>query len=201
MIDLKNLKLITGHDPVLMQPAEKFDFSNPPCDPWELAEALVKTMIDNNGMGLSACQVGLPYAVFAMIGEPNHVMFNPKVVGKSTETIELEEGCLSFPGLVAPITRARHVRVRFTGPDGETTTKQFIGMSARVIQHEMDHLEGVLFFNHLPRVQRDRLFKKATKESKNGKSQETSRNAFFRPLEFAASQIESGRRGKASGSR
>ena len=197
MIELNELKLITGHNEILLRPAEKFDFSNPPCDPWELAEALVKIMIDNNGMGLSACQVGLPYAVFAMIGEPNHVMFNPKIVGSSAETIKLEEGCLSFPGILAPITRARHVRVRFTGPDGQTTTKQFIGMSARVIQHEMDHLNGVLFFNHLPRVQRDRLFKKSTKESKNGKSKENSLSSFFRPLEFAAGQLDRQRRGKA----
>lgn len=195
MIDLKNLKLVTGHDPILMQSAEKFDFSNPPCDPWELAEALVKKMIDSNGMGLSACQVGLPYAVFAMLGEPNHVMFNPKIVGTSTETITLEEGCLSFPGILAPITRPRHVRVRFTGPDGQTTTKQFIGMSARVIQHEMDHLNGFLFFNHLPRVQRDRLFKKSSKEKTNVKSQENSLNSFFRPLEFAASQLNRKRSG------
>ena len=193
MIDLQNLKLVIGQQPILMQPAEKFDFSNPPCDPWDLAEAMVKIMIDSNGLGLSACQLGLPYSVFSMRGEPNHVMFNPKLVDVSTGTIELEEGCLSFPGMVAKITRPIHVKIRFTGPDGQTTTKKFTGMSARVIQHEMDHLNGVLFFNHLPRVQRDRLFKKASKEKTHAKSQEHSLNNFFRPLEFAALELQSKR--------
>lgn len=194
MIDLSNLKLITGKDPILMKPAEKFDFSNPPCDPWDLAEAMVKIMVDNNGMGLSACQVGLPYAVFAMLGEPNHVMFNPKIVDLSEEKIILEEGCLSFPGIVAPISRSRHVKVRFTGPDGQTTTKKFTGMSARVVQHEMDHLNGVLFFNHLPRFKREQIFKKAAKGKTNDKPQN---NRFFAPLELAALELD--RRRKVSG--
>lgn len=194
MIDLSNLKLITGKDPILMKPAEKFDFSNPPCDPWDLAEVMVKIMVDNNGMGLSACQVGLPYAVFAMLGEPNHVMFNPKIVDLSEEKIILEEGCLSFPGIVAPISRSRHVKVRFTGPDGQTTTKKFTGMSARVVQHEMDHLNGVLFFNHLPRFKREQIFKKAAKGKTNDKPQN---NRFFAPLELAALELD--RRRKVSG--
>lgn len=193
MIDLTNLKLITGQNPILLQSAEKFDFTNPPCDPWDLAEAMVKTMIDNNGMGLSACQVGLPYAVFAMVGEPNHVMFNPKIVDVSEEKISLEEGCLSFPGIVAPIERPRHVKVRFTGPDGQTTTKKFTGMSARVVLHEMDHLDGVLFFNRLSRLKREQLFKKAAKGKLDAKSQNS---RFFAPLELAANEL-SRRRGKA----
>ena len=191
MIDLTNLKLITGHDPILLQPAQKFDFANPPCDPWDLAEAMVKVMIDNNGMGLSACQVGLSYSVFAMIGEPNHVMFNPRIVDVSTEKVELEEGCLSFPGVLAPISRPIHIKIRFTGPDGHTTTKKFTGMSARVVQHEMDHLNGVLFFNHLSRIKREQIFKKAAKGKLNAKPQN---NLFFAPLELAALELDRQRR-------
>ena len=186
MIDLTNLKLIIGKQPILLEPTQKFDFANPPCDPWDLAEALVKVMIDNNGMGLSACQVGIPYSVFAMIGEPNHVMFNPKIVDVSQEKVSLEEGCLSFPGIVAPIERPRHVKVRFTGPDGQTTTKKFTGMSARVVLHEMDHLEGVLFFNHLSRIKREQIFKKAAKGKLDVKPQN---NRFFAPLELAAAEL------------
>lgn len=192
MIDLTNLKLITGKQPILLEPTQKFDFSNPPCDPWDLAEALVKVMIDHNGMGLSACQVGIPYSVFAMIGEPNHVMFNPKIVDVSDQKIELEEGCLSFPGIVAPISRPVHVKVRFTGPDGQTVTKKFTGMSARVVLHEMDHLDGVLFFNHLSRIKREQIFKKAAKGTLNVKPQN---NRFFAPLELAAAELSRQRGG------
>lgn len=186
LIDLTNLKLIVGKQPILLEPTKKFDFSDPPCDPWDLAEALVKVMIENNGMGLSACQVGIPYSVFAMVGEPNHVMFNPKLVDVSQETVSLEEGCLSFPGIVAPIERPRHIKVRFTGPDNQTVTKKFTGMSARVVLHEMDHLNGVLFFNHLSRMKREQIFKKAAKGKLNAKPQN---NRFFAPLELAADEL------------
>lgn len=187
MIDLTNLKLVVGKQPILLEPTQKFDFNNPPCDPWDLAEAMVKIMIDNNGMGLSACQVGLPYSVFSMIGNPNHVMFNPKLVDVSNEKIELEEGCLSFPGIVAPISRPIHVKIRFTGPDGQTTTKKFTGMSARVVLHEMDHLNGVLFFNHLSRIKREQIFKKAAKGKLDVKPQN---DRFFAPLELAAIELD-----------
>ena len=69
--------------------------------------------------------------------------------------ISLEEGCLSFPGLIVKVKRPQHIRVRFQTPNGDTITKQFTGMSARVFQHEIDHLNGVLYFNRANRYHRD----------------------------------------------
>ena len=127
--------LVSYTDPILTRPCVEFDFDNPPLDPIEFSKDLVKIMRDSDGLGLSANQIGVPYRVFAMRADPNKVMFNPKIVNLSDETIILEEGCLSFPGLYVRIKRSRHARIRYTQPNGETLTEQFTGMSARVIQH------------------------------------------------------------------
>jgi peptide deformylase len=118
-------------------------------------------MYENNGIGIAANQVGVPYRVFAMRGQPqNFVCFNPRVVQPSAEEIILEEGCLSFPGLIVKVKRPRHVRVRFQTPNGDTRTETFIGMTARVFQHEMDHLEGKLYFSRSSRYHREIAMKK-----------------------------------------
>ena len=118
-------------------------------------------MYDNNGLGLAANQVGIPYRIFAMRGAPeNFVCFNPKVVQPSEMTVLLEEGCLTYPQLLVKIKRPQHVRVRFTTPNGVTRTETFTGMSARVFQHEIDHLDGVVFYNRASRIHRDRALEK-----------------------------------------
>ena len=84
--------------------------------------------------------------LFRSRGSPeNFVCFNPKIIHPSEKTITLEEGCLTFPGLTVKIKRPQHVRVRFTTPNGEIITKQFTGMTARIFQHELDHLNGITF--------------------------------------------------------
>ena len=200
MIDLKNLKLVVGRNPILLQEAEKFDFDNPPCDPMELASAMMKIMEDQKGMGLSACQVGLPYAAFVVSGEP-YACFNPKIVHFSDEKIVLDEGCLSFPGLMVSISRSRHIRLRYTGPNGVTETKHFTGMTARVIQHEMDHLNGVLFYNYLPLYTREKVLRQFTKGMKYAKSSQHSESNFFAPLEHAAVLLEKSRSRTKNGTR
>jgi len=155
------MELVKSNDPILITQCQKFDFQDPPFDPIEFSHELVKAMYEWNGLGLAANQVGVPYNIFAMRGQPeNFVCFNPRIVQPSAEQIILEEGCLSFPGLVMKIKRPRHVRVRFTTPNGVTRTETFIGMSARVFQHEMDHLDGRLYFNRASRYHREQAFKK-----------------------------------------
>jgi len=155
------MKLIIGNDPILKEECKEFDFANPLFDPIEFSKNLIQTMYDNNGIGLSANQVGVPYKIFAMRGTPaDFVCFNPRIVMPSNEVIILEESCLSFPSLIIKIKRPRHVRVRFQGPSGETVTQQFTGMTARVFQHEMDHINGLLFYTRANRFHREKAFKK-----------------------------------------
>lgn len=155
------MKLVSGDDPILRQPCKEFDFLSPPFEPIEYAKELVKFMYDNNGYGIAASQVGDPYRIFAMRGHPeNYVCFNPRIIDTSDETIVLEEGCLSFPNLVVKVKRPRHIRVRFYTPNGDVRTEKFTGMSARVFQHEMDHLDGMLYFNRASRYHREVAMRK-----------------------------------------
>ena len=135
--------LIPANSPILKQVMEPFDFSNPPVNPLDLVTDLAETMLANDGIGLSANQVGLPYRVFVMLGQELIPCFNPRIVDRSEETIMLEEGCLSYPDLFVKIKRARRIKVRYAEPNGNIVTQIFDGMTARVFQHEMDHLDGI----------------------------------------------------------
>lgn len=143
------LNLVKSNDPILRQKSIPFDFENPPVDPYKLAEDLAETMIANKGVGLSACQVGLPYRVFVVgdYTQPNDIvaMFNPKIVNYEGEQVLIEEGCLSFPGMFIKIKRPASIRIRYASPNGVIDTKVFDQIPARIIQHEYDHMDGVLF--------------------------------------------------------
>jgi peptide deformylase len=155
------MKLVDHNDPILTTACKPFNFVTPPFEPIEFAKELVKFMYEQNGIGLAANQVGVPYRVFAMRGQPeNFVCFNPKIVWKSEAKVELEEGCLTFPGMLVKIIRPQHIRVRFNTPNGDILTKQFTGMTARIFQHEFDHLDGILFYNLANRYNREKALKK-----------------------------------------
>jgi peptide deformylase len=155
------LNLVKSDDPILTKPCQDFDFKNPPFDPIDFAKDLIKFMYENNAIGLSGNQVGVPYRVFAMRGSPeNYVCYNPKIVMPSTEEVLLEESCLTYSGLLVKIKRPQHVRVRFTVPNGEVKTETYTGMTARVFQHQMDYLDGVLFYSRANRYHREQAFKK-----------------------------------------
>lgn len=160
-------ELVKHTDPILKKPVELFDFNNTDIDPVEFATNLIKTMNHYQGIGLSANQCGLPYRVFVMKGDPNYVCFNPKIVMPSEEEVLLEEGCLSYPGIVVKIKRPKHIRVRFSTPSGQVTTKTFTGMSARIFQHEMMHLEGKTFKDYCSRLTLEMAIKKANKKGFN----------------------------------
>lgn len=157
--------LVPSTDPILKQRIEQFDFSNPPTDPIQLAHDLAETMLANNGLGLSANQIGLPYRAFAIKAEKIIVCFNPRIVDYSEETIYLEEGCLSYPNLFIKVKRPQKIKIRYTEPNGNTLTKTFNGLTARVIQHEYDHLEGI---SHIQRANRIHI-EQARKKMKSGK--------------------------------
>lgn len=142
------MKLVSENDPILSQVCQEYDFKNPPFENTEqFAVDLYNTMVKSDGLGLSACQVGQPYRVFAMRtnAEKPLVLFNPRIVDVSDNLVVMKEGCLSFPLLYLNVKRPDYVRFRYEEFDGQTVTDTFIGMSARVSLHEYDHLEGKVF--------------------------------------------------------
>ncbi len=128
---------------------EPWDFNNPPTDPQQLEKDLIETMFHNMGIGLAATQVGLPYRVFVMGSRANpetaQAFFNPMVVAHIDETDDLEEGCLSFPGIFAKVKRPTAIKVQFQDSSGETRELELRGYDCRCFLHEFDHLEGIVY--------------------------------------------------------
>ena len=156
--------LIKENAPILRSSCVEFDFTNPPCDPIELAKDLNETMIANDGLGLSANQVGLDYRVFVIRTDGNEpvAFFNPKIVAVSDKLIPLKEGCLSFPLLYLNIKRPEWVRIRYTTQYGETKTDRFMGITCRVVLHEYDHMEGKVFTHAASKFEANRALRKRT---------------------------------------
>lgn len=149
-------KLVDKNHPILSRRVDQFDFDQPPIDPIELATHLVEMLNKYNGLGLAANQLGLPYRAFAMRTEPRLVCFNPQIVYQSDDHIVLEEGCLTYPGLYVKIRRPSWIRMRFTEANGDVRTEKFYGITARCVQHELDHLEGINYLSRASRIHLDR---------------------------------------------
>jgi peptide deformylase len=152
-------KRVPYDDPILRQEMPVFDFSNPPTNPVILYEELAENMLEYKGIGLSANQIGLPYRAFVLRAEEIIGVFNPKVVDFSKETIIIEEGCISNPGLFVKIKRPQKIKARYTLPNGDTVTRQFDGMTARCFLHEMDHLNGLLYTRRANKFHLDKAIK------------------------------------------
>lgn len=135
-------------DPILRSPASavtQFDDTLV-----ALAADMRETMLAAPGVGLAAPQVGVPRRLFTFdAGEEAGAYANPKVVWRSEETQEGEEGCLSIPGIYFPVVRAMRVRIHGQELDGAGFEREAEGFLARIFQHEIDHLDGVLFVDRL----------------------------------------------------
>ena len=112
-------ELVLEDDPILRKRAEPFDFDNPQEDPEKLTDELLEAMQKYEGMGLSACQIGVDLKVFVMRYNGGALaMFNPRIVEYSPQTTYITEGCLSFPGLFFPVERAYGVSTEYYRKDG-----------------------------------------------------------------------------------
>lgn len=136
-----------------------------------LIEDMFETMYNSDGVGLAAPQVGKLLRIFVADAdpmakdeeEPLHgpiAMVNPKIVFTGDEEVEMEEGCLSIPGVNAAISRPETIKVTYRDEEFEPQTLEVGGWLARVIQHENDHLDGILFLDHLSMFKRKLLSSK-----------------------------------------
>jgi len=138
------MNLVPPSNEMLSRSLEKFNFSNPPTDPSELAETLLENLVHYKGLGLSANQLGLPHRVFVMNTEPEKlVCFNPEVTYFSNETELMSEGCLTYPSLYVKIRRPSAIRAKFFDQYGQIKTMKLNEILGRCYQHELDHLNGL----------------------------------------------------------
>jgi peptide deformylase len=142
----------------------------------KLADDMLETMYDAPGIGLAAIQVAQPVRLITMdLAKKNEegettpqprVFINPEILSSSEETAVYEEGCLSIPEYYEEVERPARVRVRYTDLDGKVHEEDAEGLYATCIQHEIDHLNGVLFIDYLSKLKRDRVQKKFSKAAK-----------------------------------
>ena len=128
----------------------------------DLSKKMYNSMVKYGGIGLSCNQVGLPFRMFVMGGHPQieegkvRNVFNPLIVDFSEETILMKEGCLSFPFLFLSITRPKWVNVKYTDENGEIVEEYLHGMSARIFQHENEHMNGYIFTDLVSKLKLER---------------------------------------------
>ena len=159
-------KLVEEASKVLRTPPDKFDFSDPPEDPKEIEKNLAELIEKWGGLGLSANQLGLSYRVFVMRTADKGTMafFNPEITALSQETELMREGCLSFPDIYLMIKRPKSIKFKYQDSDGEEQTLVMDGIGGRCVQHEVDHLNGILFLQRASQLKIERALKVRPKE-------------------------------------
>jgi peptide deformylase len=151
-------KLIPYDDALLTKPVEYKEIENKE----EFATQLENATRFFNGIGLSANQVGIDNRVFSIVfNNFAETFFDPKIVEVSEETALFEEGCLSQPGVFINLKRPQKIKIEYTTRTGERITADFGGITARIIQHEYDHMEGTNFLKLASPLKRALALKKA----------------------------------------
>ena len=137
-----------------------------------LMDDMLETMYEAPGIGLAAVQIGVPKRVIVMDlaradeEKAPRYFVNPEILWSSEETAPYEEGCLSVPDIYDEVERPARVKLRYLNYHGELIEEDAEGVFAVCIQHEMDHLQGVLFIDHLSRLKRERAVAKVKKAAK-----------------------------------
>ena len=175
-LSLRKIDLLPEDHPVLHQEPLTWIFDPPQADPKLMYDIMLENMVYHHGLGLSANQIGMPVKVFAMrIDESDNaiVCFNPEIQEESKELVMMTEGCLSFPSLYLNKRRPKEVTVRYQNADGDFIDTQFEGLAARVLHHEMDHMEGKTFLDGASKIllqsarkKQKTLIKKAKKDGR-----------------------------------
>ena len=164
------LPVVIAPDPRLKQKCKAVTSFDAPLR--DLIDAMVATMYAQDGYGLAAPQIGNLQRL--MVIDPSargakrtpYFFVNPEITWRSTESDTRDEGCLSLPDIYVPVTRARAVKLSYVDDKGKNQTLEAEGMFARIIQHETDHLDGILHVDYLSPLKRNMILRKLTKLKK-----------------------------------
>ena len=175
------MKLVDQFDPILMKKCEPFNFDEPVVDPYELSDELQKIRAEGGGIGLAAPQVGINTQVL-VIGmgnfqtegteDYNQVFFNPVITSTEGNETYMMEGCLSYPGLFVKVKRPETIVLYWETEEGTGCDEKFDGITARILQHEVDHLNGITFIKraeryHLEKAKKDLKMQKRLRKRQN----------------------------------
>ena len=163
MVDMIYNLLEKDHPMVHMRMEE----NNQPEDRVQFSKDMAESMKEWGGIGLSANQVGFPYRMFVMGDAKNYMScYNPKIIEESDVMVPIDEGCLTYPGLFVKIRRPDWIEVEFEDENGEKHTDTFEGLMCRVFQHEMDHMQGKDFRDHVSKLKLNMGIKRMKKQQK-----------------------------------
>ena len=168
--------IVAFGDPVLKKQAEEIDKDYP--DLKLLIENMYETMYNASGVGLAAPQIGKSISLFVVDASPfeeedeslkgfKHVFINPEIIDESGKEWKFNEGCLSIPGIREDVLRQPEIEIEYYDEDFNLKNKKLSGIAARIVQHEYDHLEGILFTDHLAPLKR-RLLRGKLKDISKG---------------------------------
>ena len=162
--------IVTEPDPILRKKSEMIEKVDDQMR--KLMDDMLETMYAAPGIGLAAVQIGVLKRIIVIDlskdGEKREPLFiiNPEIISKSSKLITYEEGCLSIPNQFAEIERPHSCKIKFLDYMGENRNIDAQGLLATCIQHEIDHLNGILFIDHLSKLKKDLIIKKAKKQKK-----------------------------------
>jgi len=163
--------IVAYGDPVLKKRATDFEKGT---DVSTLVEDMFETMYNAHGVGLAGPQIGIDKRIFVVDGNPmdeeitdfKKAFINPEILEEEGEEWAFDEGCLSIPGVRSEVFRMPRVKIRYYNEQWQEYTEVYEGIRARIIQHEYDHIEGVLFIDHLSGIKKRLLKNKLTNISK-----------------------------------
>ena len=176
------MRLIKEDSEILIRSMPAFDFANPIVPAQELVDAMQKVRKEFGGIGLAAPRVGVETRVLVIgagnmetegVDEFNKAFFNPSIKYLEGDKSYMIEGCLTFPGLFVKIKRPDAACINYCDQDGVNYEEIFTGMTSRILQHEIDHLDGILFTKranrvHLEKAKRDRKLSERRRKRMNG---------------------------------
>ena len=175
------MKLVDQNDPILRQKCEPFNFDEPGMDPYELSNELQKIRAEGGGIGLAAPQVGINTQLL-VIGmgnvetegteDYNQVFFNPNIISMGDEKSYMVEGCLSYPDLFVKVKRPTDIVMEWWTEEDTRCEEKFSGMTSRILQHEVDHLNGITFIKragryHVEKAKKDLKMQKRLRKRQN----------------------------------
>jgi len=166
MFEYEILDLVDEYDPILHEPTVPVDFDvMSGAEISYVATSLAETLDKLQGLGLSANQVGIKHKICAInMGEKIWMLINPEIISSSEAVSDYNEGCLSFPGLYLKIKRPQSIVVKFQAFNGDFVEQQFDGLTATVIQHEIDHLNGICYTSKVSPIKLE-IAKRKTKSN------------------------------------
>jgi peptide deformylase len=157
------MRILTLGNELLRQKAEKIDLIDEQIK--DAAKQMLEIIKQDKGVGIAGPQIGLMKRIFVVHidGDEERIFINPSILETSQEMVKYEEGCLSVPGIYVDVVRSESVKIQAWNEKGKPFTMEASGLLARVIQHEYDHLEGILFLDRLSELKRNKLIEKYEK--------------------------------------